>query len=150
MIPTGEHGMAGTGTAHRVAVVVDPEFGYALLRLASHVHVWIIDTLTNRAAAEIVWSKEGGVPSLERGVTTFSKVATDAPDEIVASVLDSIELHHGEYSHSPPWSVLEVYGTTPTPSLSTALAEHWFTNISPTPGGFRAWRPVVLEGSADR
>ena len=138
--------MARKETTHGVAIVVDPTFGDKLVGLAARLHVWITDTAENKAAAHVVWRESGGVHSLERGVTTFSVGPTDRPDEIVASVLETIDLHHGEYSHSPTWTVLEVYGANPTPSLSAVLAERGFTNIAPTPDGFTASRSTREAG----
>lgn len=132
--------MIPTKTPHGVAVVVDPAYGDKLLDLAARLHVWIIDTPVNKAAAQVLWSQDGRIHSLDSGVTTFSAFVVRRPDEIVASMLETIDLHHGEYSHSPPWSVLEVYGASPSPSLAAALADYGFTDISPTPDGFRASR----------
>jgi hypothetical protein len=132
--------MIQTKTPHEVAVVVDPAYGDKLLELAARLHVWIIDTPANKAAAQVLWSQDGHVHSLDNGVTTFSAFRVDRPDEIVASMLETIDLHHGEYSHSPPWSVLEVYGASPSPSLAAALADYGFTDILPILGGFRASR----------
>jgi hypothetical protein len=125
---------------YAVAVVVDPAFGGRLSDLASRMHVWCIDTPDNRAAAEIVWHQNEQAQSIERGVTIFSADLTDPPDEIVASELDTIDLHHGEYSHIPPYSVLHVYGASPTSVLGEALAGLGFINIVPTAEGFAARR----------
>ena len=46
----------------------------------------------------------------KRGVTTFKFNAADTPEQICLAVLDDVDLHHGESSHYPPWSVLEVVG----------------------------------------
>jgi hypothetical protein len=132
--------MSQTEHPHVVAVVVDPAFGDRLLALAGRVHVWIIDTPANKAAAESVWREGGAAYSSERGVTTFSAYQTASPDEIVASMLDTIDLHHGEYSHVPPWSVLEVFGANPTPRLVAALAELGFSRVASILGGFKSWR----------
>lgn len=133
--------MIPTKTPHGVAVVVDPAYGDKLLDLAARLHVWIIDTPVNKAAAQVLWGQDGRVHSLDNGVTTFSAFRVDRPEETVASILETIDLHHGEYSHSPPWSVLEVYGASPSPFLAAALADYGFTDIiSPTSGGFKASR----------
>lgn len=39
-------------------------------------------------------------------------------------VLGNVDLHHGEYSYNPPWSIIEVYGCAPTPAIHAAVAEH--------------------------
>jgi hypothetical protein len=60
--------------------------------------------------------------------------------QIVDSELGTIDLHHGEYSHDPPFSVLHVYGADPTPKLIEALAGFGFVNIIPADEGFTARR----------
>jgi hypothetical protein len=132
--------MTQAKTTHEVAVVVDPAFGERVSQLAARVHVWIIDTPENKAAAEALWRECSGPHSIERGATTFSASRTDPPDEVVIYMLDTIDLHHGEYSHVPPWSVLEVFGANPTPRLVAALAELGFSKVAPTPDGFKSWR----------
>jgi hypothetical protein len=115
---------------HGVAIVVDEDFGDRLSTLASRLHVWLIDTPMNRAAASAVWQNGVHGQSLETGVTTFKVEHLSAPDQIVASMLGTVDDHHGHYSHEPPWSLLEVYGAEPTPILSAALLEFGFTNIA--------------------
>ena len=127
-------------SAYVVAVVVDPTFADRLSALAARVHVWIIDTPTNRAAAEVVWRDGGGASSIERGATTFKADQREPADEIVASMLGTIDLHHGEHSHTPPWSVVEVFGANPTPLLVAALSDYGFSHVVSTPGGLRSWR----------
>ena len=138
--------MTQTETAHVVAVVVDPAFGDRLSALAARLHVWIIDTPENKAATEALWREGGHAPSIEHGATTFSARQTDPPDEVVASILGDIDLHHGEYSHVPPWSGLEVFGTNPTPCLVAALAARGFSKVVLTPDGFESWRESVGAG----
>ena len=102
-----------------------------------------MDTPDNRAAAEIFWHQNGQAQSIERGVTIFSANLTDPPDQIVASELGTIDLHHGGYRHVPPYSVLHVYGARPTPVLSEALAVYDFVHIVPTAEGFDARRECI-------
>jgi len=86
---------------HAVALVVDPEFGERLLDLSRRIHVWALDTPTNRTVAERVWREAGGTHSLENGITTFKGSPDAASDEIVGHQLPTIDLHHGAHSHSP-------------------------------------------------
>jgi hypothetical protein len=124
-----------------VAVVVDGSFGARLRALASRVHVWLLDTPANRQAANEVWQTRNGGPSLGEGVTTFRADSSARPDQIVSSMLSTIDLHHGECSHSPPWSFVEVYGTAITPALTADLAIFGFSNVANSDDGFKAWRP---------
>jgi len=94
----------GNSIAHGVAIVVDGCFGARLPGLASRLHVWLLDTQGNRVAANGVWRTSNTDPLLETGVTTFRADPESKPDEIVSSMLSTIDLHHGEYGHLPPWS----------------------------------------------
>ena len=134
--------MTSNDAVHAVALVVDPKFGDRLAVLAARLHVWIIDTPENHLAAAAIWSENKNHHSLERGTTTFRADPTSPPDESVASILETVDLHNGEYSHTPPWSVLEVFGANPTPQLVDALAGFGFLNIASTHDGFRAWRNI--------
>ena len=127
---------------HEVALVVDPAFGDKLVDLADRLHVWVIDTPANRTAAELA-RKGSREHSLERGITTFRADAARPPEEIVVASFSDIELHHGEYSHDPPWSVLEVYGTAVTEAISAALEKFGFAVAEAHEDGFRAVRVGV-------
>jgi hypothetical protein len=131
----------GKTQAHGVAIVVDGRFGARLPALACGVHVWLLDTPANREAANEVWQSRESAPSIEEGVTTFRADSNAKPDQVVSSMLGTIDLHHGRYSHSPPWSFVEVYGTTITPALTAVLASFGFTNVATlSDDGFKAWR----------
>jgi hypothetical protein len=58
--------------------------------------------------------------------------------------LPAIDLHHGARSHSPPWSVLEVYGAPPSAPLRAVLGEYGFTELRATGDGFVARNPSVV------
>jgi hypothetical protein len=62
--------------------------------------------------------------SLDAGARTFTCAAGASPEEALLGVLESVDLHHGEYSHDPPWSVLEVLGCAPTAAVEVAAAEY--------------------------
>ena len=129
---------------HAVALVVDPEFGERLADLSRRIHVWVLGTPTNRRVAERVWREARGVHSLESGITIFKDSVDAAADEIVGRQLPTIDLHHGAYSHSPPWSVLEVYGAPPSPALRAVLGEYGFTDVRATAEGLVATVPSVV------
>jgi hypothetical protein len=111
--------------SYRVAIVVDAAFGARLAALAERVHVWIRSSPANLAAAESVWRSRTNLPSsLDAGARTFTCAAGASPEEALLGVLESVDLHHGEYSHDPPWSVLEVLGCAPTAAVEVAAAEY--------------------------
>jgi hypothetical protein len=121
-----------------VAVVAHPDFE-ALTPLAERVHVWLVDTPANRARAETYW-RAHPEHSIDHGITTFKVREHAAPDQIVLEALGPLDLHHGEYSHNPPWEVVEVYGATPTVELREVLQDMGVTEVSSIPGGFCATR----------
>jgi len=122
---------------YAVALVVDPVFGERLFSIAARMPVWVADTPKNRTAAEQHWASHPGQAHTE-GVTTF-KVDPDArPEDWCAGVLSAVNLHHGRWSHAPPYGVLEVFGATPTPALRAALSTLGFHDITERDDGFRA------------
>jgi hypothetical protein len=106
---------------HKVAIVIEPDFGDRLVPLSRRLHVWVCDTPAKRAAAHTIWGDDP-IYDLESGVTIFEFAPDASRPEVIAAVLDDVDLHHGEFSHDPPWSVIEVIGCSPTESLSAAFA----------------------------
>jgi hypothetical protein len=126
---------------HAVAIVAEREFGDRLSELVERIHVWVCATPVNRRFAETYWSARPAY-SLERGITTFNVVESDTSEEMVIGVLDSVDLHHGEHSHTPPWSVLEVYGASATGAVRAELSRFGVTEVTPTSKGFICTRPA--------
>ena len=88
-------------------------------------------------AAERIWAA-GTPPDLDSGVTTFKVDSTRSPEEWCAAIVGTVDEHHGDFSHDPPVSELEIYGTRPTASLQTAFVAYGFEEFEPTNDGFRA------------
>ena len=125
---------------YSVALVVERNFGTRLSALAARLHVWIIESPSNRAAVEDVWRSVVPEYSLECGATVFSSDATESSDQAAARVLGDIEVHHREYSHDPPLERLEIYGTARTPFLVSALENQGFVPAEDFVDGFSAVR----------
>jgi hypothetical protein len=127
-------------SAKFVAVVVDPEYGDRLDALALEMPIWVADTPTNRVAAETIWRRARSTDShTARGaVTTFRVHQSDSPSDWALSVLGDINLHHGEYSQTPPDNILVIIGAEPTPDLRKALVEYGLSKFESRTGGFRA------------
>jgi len=125
---------------YQVAIVVDPDFGLRLIELSQRMHVWVCESPVNQSAATQVRLLDPAV-SIERGVTTFETAAGATPEEVCRDVLDTVELHHGEFSHKPRWGVLNVYGTQLTPDLEAALHALGVVSIHTEQHGFTALRP---------
>lgn len=118
--------------------VVEPSFS-DLGDLARRMHVWAGASDANRKAAESIWAAHPG-ESLESGVTTFKFNCDDSPEQILLTVIEAVDLHHGQYSHDPPWTVLEVFGASPTEEVLAAFRGYGVLRIEETPHGFNAFR----------
>jgi hypothetical protein len=125
---------------YRVAIVVERDFGKDLVPLARRVHVWACYTTENRLYVDEA-RRALPNPSIEHGVTTFNVRPDESSEEMLLGILETVDLHHGEHSHSPPWSTLEVYGALATHRVRAALAEFGVDSFSPTDKGFHCSRP---------
>ena len=121
---------------YTVAVVVDPMFGERLFSVAARMPVWIADTPKNRLAVEEHWAQHSG-QSTNEGVTAFKVDPTASPEDWCAGVLGTVDLH-GQFSHDPPYSVIEVFGVTVTPALRATPGELGFHSFTDRDDGFRA------------
>ena len=126
-----------------VAVVLDQDFGDRLRDLPTGMPVWIADTPVNRAAAEAIWASPPGLTQFD-GVTTFRIDRGSAPEVWLADVLRNVDLHHGEYSHVPPYAGIEVFGARATLLVREALGQFGISDIAERPGGFLATRPSAV------
>lgn len=126
---------------YRVSVVVDREYGAQLADLAQSGPVWIVDTPLNRTAAETIWAATPNRTHLD-GVTTFKFAPESSSEDILLNELDTIDLHHGEHSSDPPYTILEIIGARVTSRLKAELSEFGFNEFQETPQGFRAIRPL--------
>ena len=126
---------------HRVAIVVDPDYAERVLNLAGECHVWLVRSAANdRVVAALRESHP--THSLESGVTTFNPAGT--PQASLVAILGTVEEHHGEYSHDPPVSVLEVIGAEPSAAVREELDAYGFHRVEPSEEGFRARRGSVV------
>jgi hypothetical protein len=77
---------------------------------------------------------------LEPCVTTFKCSDNETDRDRFLNIIETIDLHHGEYSSESPWSVFEVVGLSLTEEVSSVLKELGFMTFTPTTGGFLAMR----------
>lgn len=125
---------------YKVCVIVDRDFGERLASLEKGVPVWIVDTPTNRPVAQRLWNECQGADHLT-GVTTFHNIKSASPEELLLAELDTIDLHHGSYSATPPYTVLEVVGSSLTANIQNALGAYGFNEFCESLRGFTAKRP---------
>jgi hypothetical protein len=125
-----------------VAIVFDPLFGDWLRELSEQYDLWTVPSPQNRRVVEELWaSTKAGHPAKQ--VTMWSSPGAPESQNEWLRVLEEVELHHGEYSHDPPVSTLEVHGAELTPHARAALSEYEYERLEPLPGGFRAVRRVA-------
>ena len=122
---------------YRVRVVVEASFGERLAALPPGEPVWVVESAENTPVAKRLWSEPPTSNQLA-GITTFQPSLPDTAEEHLLSVLDTIDLHHGNYSADLPYSVLEVIGCEPSPRISAALDELGFSVVSRSESGFIA------------
>jgi len=126
---------------YRVFVVLDREYGERLTELAANGPVWIVETPTNRAVAQKIWTAYPNRSHLD-GVTTFKTADASSPETALIEQLDTIDLHHGAYSANPPYTALEIIGTTISERTKAELSQFGFNQFQETVEGFRALRQL--------
>ena len=92
-----------------VHVIVDPLYGARLRNLPTDEPAWVVDTETNHPIIEAIWKARTSANHLE-GLTSFKCDPEGNPESWFLNELQTIDLHHGKYSHEPPYSVLNVIG----------------------------------------
>ena len=127
-----------TNKAYRVRVVVDRDFGERLAGLPPGEPVWIVRSDANTPVAHRLWAERPGHTHLT-GVVTF-RDGPGAPEELLLTMLDTIDLHHGEYSTATPYLEFEAFGTGLSPAIEAALGGLGFDTFDETPAGFLATR----------
>lgn len=137
MLDRAERYFNSGANEHRVAIVVDPDFAEGIVELARSCHAWIIRSAANNPVAAAL-REDHPAYSLEEGVTTFG--AAETPLASCLSILGTVEEHHGQYSHDPPLSVIEVIGLDPSAAVREELNAYGFEVIEPSECGFVARR----------
>ena len=120
-----------------VHIVVDPVFGERLASLPPRQPVWIVDSPQNTPVVHRLWRERPGESHLE-GVTTFKPGRNQSAEGGLMGILDTVDLHHGEYSADPPYSLLDVVGCCATEEVRAVLKEIGFFVAELTKDGFRA------------
>ena len=126
---------------YAVYVVVDPQFGERLRLLPTDIPVWIVDTPINKPVAQLLWKERPQLNHLT-GITTYTYSETASPEDNFLKELDMIDLHHGQYSANPPYTIIEVFGTPLSDKIKLLLAEYGFHQFSSTDDGFVATRQI--------
>ena len=124
---------------YKVAMVIDREFGNKLVALSRRIHVWVCNSSANLKAVNKI-NKDIKEFSLESGVTNFKVSKDDSAEDMFMNFIDTVDLHHGKFSHSPSWSVLEVYGLRLSPTIEAKLQEFGQGKFEQMTNGFIFYR----------
>ena len=120
-----------------VFVIVDPNFGERLREIPIGQPVWIAGTPVNQAAYNTI-GKERNITDYRIGLTSFVVNMKATPEEWLVSEIATIDLHHGEYSHKPPWSIITVIGTCWSERIKEELERFGFVKHEDNRNGFIA------------
>jgi len=124
---------------YKVFLIIDSAYGESLAALPPHAPVWIIESSLNNPIVERL-RQEKAEESYLQGITTFKEKPRMTPEEQVISMLEQVDLHHGEFSADPPYSILEVIGCTPNDDMKQELQGYGFSISEITKEGFIATR----------
>ena len=124
---------------YKVFLIVDTTYGESLATLPPHVPVWIIESDLNTPVAERL-RQERAEESHLQSITTFQEKPKLSSEEQAISMLEQVDLHHGECSTDPPYSILEVIGCIATDKMRQELQEYGLGISEITEEGFTATR----------
>jgi hypothetical protein len=110
---------------YRVILVVDRAFGTRVRELPEGTPAWIVDSPANHPAIVARWEEKKEKNHLV-GLTSFRDSPQLSPADLAASMIEEIEMHHGVYSHEPPFSRLTVINVSAAPALTSNLEEIGF------------------------
>ncbi len=115
-------------SAEQVILVVDRSYGARLCELSPDCAIWLVDSVVNHPwLAEI---KKKFTPEVRGDLSWFIDTPASSPAERAASMIDTLEDHHGEYSQLPAYSRLKIIGATLEPSLRSAVENYGFRLVS--------------------
>jgi hypothetical protein len=122
-----------------VVVIVDPDFGEKLGSIPVGQAVWIAMSPANEPTVRSLW-KRRNAPDHLTGITGFLfDDGVSAEDRFLAE-LDTIDLHHGPYSSTSPYTEIVVIGAHPTAEVRKDLSELGFADFTEIENGFTARR----------
>src|SRR5690349_18727044 len=121
----------------KVHLIVAGDCGERLMDLPAGEPAWIADTPPNKPVIQRMRSQK------REGITSFQVAPTAAPEAWLVGILDQVDLHHGEYSQSPPYSVLRVVGVGLSRPLREELESYGFRQFEDTPDGFLAHKTAT-------
>jgi len=133
---------SSTATVSRVLVILDPSYGERLKKVWPGQAVWITMSWANEPVVRSLWANHPKQDHLS-GITGMRFDPSVTPEQQFLAQLSAIDLHHGPYSTSAPYSELEVVGVQPTAAIREAIAQLEFTKLEERCDGFVARRTAA-------
>ena len=122
-----------------VLVIVDPAFGEKLRTVPAGQPVWIVMSPVNKPVIRSLWASDAAPDHLS-GITGFRFDEGVSTEDVLLAELSEIDLHHGPYSSSSPYTQIMVMGARLTVDVRAGLSEFGFTDFTETEDGFSASR----------
>ena len=120
---------------------MDPEFGERLREFSVDEPVWVVDSECNHHVVQALWRERAGADG-QGGFTSFKYNPRTGPEDWLISNVSVIDLHHGEYSHDPRWSILNVIGVKWSDAVADELGRFGVDRFETTEEGFVAMRSL--------
>jgi hypothetical protein len=124
-----------TVNSRRVALVLDPDFGEECFGLANRMPIWVVDSVTNRAAVDAIRKAERGD---DFEPTTFPTRGGKSLTAMCERIVQSLDDHYNERSHSPGYAELDIIGVQLDEVYIPIFHELGFSVFSRTQNGFIA------------
>jgi len=126
-------------SAESVLVVVAPDFGEKLRAIPGGRPVWITMSSANEPIVRSLWESRDSTNHLT-GTTGFRFDSEISAEDRFRAELDAIDLHHGPYSSTSPYTEIKGVGARLTAEILADLSDLGFTNFTETEDGFAAKR----------
>ncbi len=126
---------------HKIAIVMDTEFGDALEEIAPYMYVWIVETPANKKLVKKI--PQSDWYDSENGISFFTADSKKFVEQQFIEIMAQLDESHSRNAPAAAWTVLEVYGCVPTFLISEVLkSEYRVIHIEATEQGFIATRVV--------
>lgn len=126
-------------SAESVLVIVAPDFGEKLRTIPAGRPVWITMSSANEPIVRSQWETRGSADHLT-GITGFHFDREISAEDRFLAELDTIDLHHGRYSSTSPYTEIVVVGARLTAEIRADLSDLGFTDFAEAEDGFAARR----------
>ncbi len=124
---------------YRVHVVVDPHYGERIRDLPVREPAWIVDSPDNHPAIHALWDARKRLDQYT-GITSFKYDPDARAEDWLISTLPVLDEHY--CYHDPPYSVLNIIGTSWSEAIQEELDLSGFSEHKDTAEGFTARRDI--------